>query len=211
MQKSIGTDRSYTRALQKNVDSLLTRIEGVKLWAGLAVTLVIVVPFATFYLVKERPKPQTSYYGILFSDTKADVEYKLGYPSRVDDGDSGYWALAINVKDLDQKVKFETYNGWEYDVPSKPDVTLDISFLETGQVDSIACYSDDNSPGSCSAVLGININDTEDNVAATLGKPTSSYLEYDTKTLFYQRLNLIVFLDKQHVYGLKICTHFDHD
>jgi hypothetical protein len=163
------------------------------------------------------PAPQTGYYGLNFADGKAEVQYKMGTPPRVEgptatDGLYKGFAPIFDVNGdpatdksaLPAGTEFRAYDVWSYANPADKDGYISVSFRKNGLVSSIKCFSKNQMAGACNPVLGVHTGDTEQSVKHRLGSPSNERLEGPTKSTLYQALNAVFDFEKERVYMITV-------
>jgi hypothetical protein len=162
-----------------------------------------------------KKSPVSSYLGISLNSSMDEVKYILGSPSEVlykdkspfniGDGTTIDWALVQATKEeISIKKGVNNFYYWQFNLPEyRIDVRFDPSLKK---VNSIGCYVSDSSfiiPKEC-GVLSISIRDDESTILDKLGKPTKEEFSGVTKTIFYEKLNLKLYLVKKRLYYIKV-------
>jgi hypothetical protein len=175
--------------------------------------------------LEHRPRRLTSYQGVSLGDSKAVVEYKKGEPETVEDdppvpqspdynpfrhlytvaADQGQVNAIPNGKSL------KDFNLWSYSYglkdPSTGTKLLDIGFDKaTHLVDQIECFSDEPVQNFCDLDFGIDVGLSEQKTRNILGKPTTETLVDGTKTMFFQKYDLILKLRKQIITNIYVTS-----
>ena len=196
------------------------------LWIGRAPLLLAMVALggvATVRWLEHRPRRLTSYQGVSLGDSKKVVEYKKGEPEGVVDDPSlpqplGYnpfkhiYTVAADEGQTDaipNGKSFKDFNLWSYSYglkdPSTGTKLLDIGFdKKTNLVDQIECFADEPVEKFCDLESGIGIDVSEQKARNILGVPTTETLIEGTKTLFYQRYNLRLGLQRQKIKNIYV-------
>jgi hypothetical protein len=98
--------------------------------------------------------------------------------------------------------KVEDYDEWAYE-EIYSNVRLTIRFDNSGFVESLSLYSNNEKPNGWEAIVGLNYRDSEDEVLK-LGQPTRQNLDGVSKTIEYSDIGIVVTLTKGRAYMISI-------
>ena len=161
-----------------------------------------------------KPEPVTKFMGVKLGETKDQVQYALGFPTAIykeepapkefaqQSGSTTFYALG-DPNDIKVVGALNKYDAWEYDLGT---YSSTVTFgTKSGVVETVSCMipskRNESDSGKCS-VNGVKLKDSEESVVKRLGNPTEEKLSLGVKRMYYDKLNLVVLLEKQAVYML---------
>lgn len=165
-----------------------------------------------------QPRQPYSYYGLVVGSTKAEVGYKLGYPTKVmtpfrDDPDQPGWKISDDLEvnksgNIDKNNPspgraLEQFDKWRYvNGNDWVDVEFDAS---NKKLLSVSCLGSTDGPRSgCQQLAGVAIGTSEADLLEKLGKPMKEEITAVFKSMDYSNIGLRFMLDKQGVYLMSL-------
>jgi hypothetical protein len=206
--------------------SLQTRHVGRVILTSLVIVVIGVGMWFGVEWYHNRPRIQSSYYGVSLGASKQEVIYVLGYPDFVrENPDNSPWkcckettapsqhlnepwtvdSILAPLNKLPAGSALDDYDEWNYN-PEKgkfaPYITVQ---FHNGNAETITCDAGAEND-YCTDVLGITPGTTEADVKARLGKPESAEISGVTKKMVYYRYRAVFNLTKRKVYMLGISS-----
>jgi outer membrane protein assembly factor BamE (lipoprotein component of BamABCDE complex) len=129
-----------------------------------------------------------------------EVRYVLGTPAYVDyegKDDSFPGRVWVKVEEIPDGKSMRDYDGWNYLFDNESHRVSLIFDKTTNKLSEVSCYS---TKGTCASILKIKTGMDEVDVLALLGKPELQTLKGGVKTMYYTKLNLVLYLEKLRVY-----------
>lgn len=166
---------------------------------------------------REFKRELTAFRGVRLTETRADVEYRLGVPKAVlgpvveagppgDGWGQGRRVYTVNGPKSDQNAmpdgkSTSDYDAWVYSDDDSTDESF--YFDRAGRVKEVSCVTFGTNMFACGPVAGIWSLDPEEKVLR-LGKPSFVKLDNGTKTIRYDDIGLEVWLTKAKVYAIRV-------
>jgi hypothetical protein len=148
--------------------------------------------------------PAKAYYGLTLGMSYDEVRYVLGAPQFVNYlvGDGSFpGRLLVKVDNIPAGKSMLDYDGWDYSSDSESRRVSLIFDKPTGRLTEVSCYSQS---GTCDELLKVRTGMDENEVLSRLGKADQQTLEFGVKTLYYAKLNLVLYLEKLRVYMIAL-------
>jgi YD repeat-containing protein len=136
------------------------------------------------------------YSGIIFGSLRSDVLYMMGEPTWVRSSSPPEWRKA-------ETSTIGAFQQWAYTLNDAGRVTVE--FDTNGRVSRITCLDKPGSyRASCPSLVGLNINDHEDDILKRLGAPERQHFVGTTKILYYSDIGVEFQLTRSRVYGITL-------
>jgi hypothetical protein len=182
--------------------------------------LILVALFAGVVYYVTRPQLVTKYMGISLGDSKDQVQYVLGLPTKVYQESSeetakafraaGFTQIPFTPGDDDDIKKLgglKKYPYWSYDSAG---YTLSILFDQTsGKVESVTCgnyFKHKESDNHLCDTNGIGLRESEQSVVRRLGEPSVVKVWDGRKYVFYEKYHLRLSYEKESLVGITLAA-----
>lgn len=180
--------------------------------AAVVGVVLIVLPLVGFFNFVAGLE---SYCDVRLTYNQQEVLYRLGYPPAVlgelKEDRRGRWQRVYSTdRERDPKnampedKKIEDFLAWSY---YTGEATVSVTFDAAGKrIESVSCLDLGEPPSSaaCPSLVGVTLNDTEEDVRRKLGQPFRSKLDGVAKTIRYDNLGIELLLTKGKVYGITL-------
>jgi outer membrane protein assembly factor BamE (lipoprotein component of BamABCDE complex) len=180
-------------------EHLATKLDGNR-WGWVAALILCACVGLGGWWYSSIPQPPKDYYGLRLGMSFDEVRYVLGTPAYVDyegKDDSFPGRVWVKVEEIPDGKSMRDYDGWNYLFDNESHRVSLIFDKTTNKLSEVSCYS---TKGTCASILKIKTGMDEVDVLALLGKPELQTLKGGVKTMYYTKLNLVLYLEKLRVY-----------
>jgi hypothetical protein len=184
-------------------------LAGQAIWGGrrgglvLGLLVAVAVLFGMYSSFKAFSDSLDEWYGLKTADDRAEVRYRIGPPIFVQAPNDPVWyadAVGEGITPIPTGKKPDDYPMWIY-TEIEGGLVL-VQFAGT-RLSSVECFMRDTPNGDCKSIAGIWAGEHEDSVLQALGRPTSSRIDGERKTLAFDDIGLSVTLIRAEVVGMR--------
>jgi len=197
---SIASQSEYVRSEQLR-EPITKKLNGNR-WGWVAALILFACVGIGGWWYSSIPRPPKDYYGLRLGMSFDEASYVLGTPQYVDiqgADDSNPWRPFVKVEEMPAGKSLSDYDGWHYFFDNESRRVSLMFGKGTNQLSEVSCYS---TKGTCDSLLKIKTGMDEGDVLSLLGKPDQQTLKAGVKTMYYTKLNLVLYLEKLHVYWI---------
>jgi hypothetical protein len=192
------------------------KIKPIIIYSTLVAALIALLFMVLGY--KEFHRSLNVFNEISFSDSRAEVLYRLGQPTYVlgPIENWGSWQTVYYLhgpkgdpNTMPSDTQLDDYNEWFYQDPNSQykftnsQDTFNVTFNTKGLIESITFYSNTTNNSSWGPIAGICNGDPEEKVLH-LGEPSLNSIKGTIKTIEFSDIGLEFNLTKGRVYRVKV-------